>query len=155
SRPAKRRRVHSGAAPSHAGRASSEPLGLRGKCRSPEKRRPGRKPMRNSCVPVAAIAMVMGIAPARAAPPVPKPVTKKDPALDALVSSDAKLEEISTGYGFTEGLVWVAKGKSGYLLLSDMPANVIYKLSTDGKEKSLYLDHSGYTGFDIWRVGFM
>src|SRR5262245_7366195 len=36
-----------------------------------------------------------------------------------------------------------------------MPANVIYKLSTDGKEKSLCLDHSGYTGFDIWRVGFM
>src|SRR5262249_24859934 len=47
------------------------------------------------------------------------------------------------------------KEKSGYLLLSDMPANVIYKLSTDGKEKSLYLDHSGYTGLDIWRVGFM
>jgi gluconolactonase len=99
--------------------------------------------------------MVMGIAAACADPPVDKPVTKKDPALDALVSSDAKLEEISTGYGFTEGLVWVAKGKSGYLLLSDMPANVIYTLSTDGKQKSLYLDRSGYTGFDIWRVGFM
>ena len=111
--------------------------------------------MRKSCVPAAAIAMVMGIAAACADPPVDKPVTKKDPALDALVSSDAKLEEISTGYGFTEGLVWVAKGKSGYLLLSDMPANVIYTLSTDGKQKSLYLDRSGYTGFDIWRVGFM
>src|SRR5215475_10611750 len=111
--------------------------------------------MRKSCVPVAAIAMVMGIAAAWADPPVDKPVTKKDPALDALVSSDAKLEEISTGYGFTEGLVWVAKGKSGYLLLSDMPANVIYKLSTDGKEKSLYLDHSGYTGLDIRRAAFM
>ena len=111
--------------------------------------------MRKSCVPAAAIAMVMGIAAACADPPVDKPVTKKDPALDALVSSDAKLEEINTGYGFTEGLVWVAKGKSGYLLLSDMPANVIYTLSTDGKQKSLYLDRSGYTGFDIWRVGFM
>jgi gluconolactonase len=100
--------------------------------------------MRKSCVPVAVIAMVTGIAAAYADPPVDKPVTKKDPALDALVSSDAKLEEISTGYGFTEGLVWVPKGKSGYLLLSDMPANVIYKLSTDGKEKSLYLDHSTF-----------
>jgi gluconolactonase len=111
--------------------------------------------MRKSCGPVAAIALVTGITAACADSPVDKPVTKKDPALDALVSSDAKLEEISTGYGFTEGLVWVPKGKGGYLLLSDMPANVIYKLSTDGKEKSLYLDHSGYTGFDIWRVGFM
>src|SRR5262249_6617601 len=147
--PYQRRRARGGAARSHAGRAASEPLGLQPKCRSPEKRHLGRQPMRKSCVSVAAIAMVMGIAAAYADPPVDKPVTKKDPALDALVSSDAKLEEISTGYGFTEGLVWVAKGKSGYLLLSDMPANVIYKLSTDGKEKSLYLDHSGYTGFDI------
>jgi len=79
--------------------------------------------MRTSCVPVAAIAMVMGITAAYADTPVDKPVTRKDRALDALVSSDAKLEEISTGYGFTEGLVWVPRGKSGYLLLSDMPAN--------------------------------
>src|SRR5262245_42136623 len=111
--------------------------------------------MRTSCVPVAGIAMVMGIAAACGDPPVDKPVTKKDPALDALVSSEAKLEGITSGYGVTERRVWVAKGKSGYLLRSDMPANVIYTLSTDGKEKSLYLDRSGYTGFDIWRVGFM
>src|SRR5262249_24844302 len=105
--------------------------------------------------PAPPAAVGRGRATTRPPQPVDKPATKKDPAVDALVSSDAKLEEISTGYGFTEGLVWVPKGKSGYLLLSDMPANVIYKLSTDGKEKSLYLDHSDYTGFDIWRVGFM
>ena len=67
--------------------------------------------MRKSCVAVAAITLVTEITAACADPPVDKPVTKKDPALDALVSSDAKLEEISTGYGFTEGLVWVAKGR--------------------------------------------
>jgi gluconolactonase len=83
-----------------------------------------------------------------------KPVVRLDPALDALVSPDAKLELVKGGFGFTEGALWVPQGKSGYLLLSDIPANVIYKLTPDGKQ-SLYLDHSGYTGQDIWRVGFI
>jgi gluconolactonase len=111
--------------------------------------------MTKVCVPAAAMSLLMGMTAAYADSPVANPVTKKDPALDELIASDAKLEEVSTGYGFTEGLVWVPQGKSGYLLLSDMPANVIYKLSTDGKQKSVYLDHSGYTGYDFWRVGFM
>ena len=50
-----------------------------------------------------------------------------DPALDALVSPDAKVEVVKGGFGFTEGALWVQKGKSGYLLFSDIPANVIYK----------------------------
>ena len=79
-------------------------------------------------------------------------VIRLDPALDALVSPDAKLELVKGDFGFTEGVVWVDQGKSGYLLLSDMYANVIYKLTPDGNV-SLYLDHSGYTGYDIWRVG--
>ena len=65
---------------------------------------------------------------------------------------DAKLELVKKDFGFTEGIVWVDQGNSGYLLLSDMYANVIYKLTPEGKV-SLYLDHSGYTGYDIWRVG--
>jgi gluconolactonase len=82
-------------------------------------------------------------------------VVKADPAFDALVSSDAKLEMVKTGFGFVEGIVWVQKkGKPGYLLLSDMPANVIFKLTPDGQQ-SLFMDRSGYTGYDIWRVGFI
>src|SRR5579864_8524543 len=81
-----------------------------------------------------------------------KPVVKLDPALDALISPDAKLELLKGDFGFTEGIVWVDQGDSGYMLLSDMYANVIYKLTPEGKV-SLYLDHSGYTGYDIWRVG--
>ena len=84
--------------------------------------------------------------------PADKPVVRLDPALDALVSPDAKLELVKNDFGFTEGIVWVDQGTSGYLLLSDMYANVIYKLTPDGKV-SLYLDRSGYTGYDIWRVG--
>jgi gluconolactonase len=90
--------------------------------------------------------------PVQADTPVDRPVERLDPALDQLISPDAKLQVVKEGYGFTEGITWVEKG--GYLLVSDMPANVIFKLMPDGRQ-SLYLDHSGYTGYDIWRVGFM
>jgi gluconolactonase len=80
-------------------------------------------------------------------------VAKLDPALDKLLDPDAKVEIVKSGFGFTEGPVWVQKGKTGYLLFSDIPANVIYKLTPTG-EASVYLDHSGYTKPDIWRVGF-
>src|SRR5207302_6593302 len=81
-------------------------------------------------------------------------VVRLEPALDALLDVSAPLQMVKTGYGFTEGLVWVPQGKSGYLLLSDMPANVIYKLDPTTGVQSIWLDHSGYTKQDIWRVGF-
>lgn len=81
-----------------------------------------------------------------------KTIAKLDPSLDALISPDAKLDLVKNGFGFTEGITWLDQGASGYLLLSDMYANVIYKVTPEGKV-SLYLDHSGYTGYDIWRVG--
>jgi gluconolactonase len=84
--------------------------------------------------------------------PSDHPIVKLDPSLDGLMSPDAKLELVKGDFGFTEGIVWVDQGDSGYMLLSDMYANVIYKLTPEGKV-SLYLDHSGYTGYDIWRVG--
>ena len=81
-----------------------------------------------------------------------KPVVRLDPALDALISPDAELQTIKGGFGFTEGITWVPRGNGGYVLFSDMWTNQIYKVTPDG-QLSLYLDHSGYTGFDIWRVG--
>ena len=78
------------------------------------------------------------------------PVVRIDPALDELVASDAQLLKVRGGFGFTEGITWVDKG--GYLLLSDIPANVIYKLTPTG-DLSPYLHPSGYQGFDTWRVG--
>ena len=98
--------------------------------------------------------MTMGVGLATAQNPSDRPVVRLDPTLDALVSPDAKLELVKGGFGFTEGALWVQQGKSGYLLFSDIPANVIYKWTPDSKV-SVYLDHSGYTGQDIWRVGFM
>jgi gluconolactonase len=87
--------------------------------------------------------------------PSDKAVTRLDPALDALIAPDAKLELVTGGFGFTEGALWVPEHGHGYLLFSDIPANVIYKWNPADDKVSIYLDHSGYTGQDIWRVGFM
>ena len=58
-----------------------------------------------------------------------KSVVRLDPALDALVSPDAKVELVKGGFGFTEGPVWKQEGKNGYLLFTDIPGNVVWKLT--------------------------
>lgn len=83
-------------------------------------------------------------------------VARLDPALDELISPSAALITLKTDFGFTEGTNWVQRGKTGYLLFSDIPGNVVYKMTPDGKF-SVYLDRSGYTGpwngFTIYSVG--
>jgi gluconolactonase len=79
-------------------------------------------------------------------------VVRLDPALDALVAPDAKVELVKGGFGFTEGPVWVQQGKSGYLLFTDIPGGVVWKLTPDGKA-SVYLDNTGYQGPEVWRWG--
>src|SRR5262249_20430940 len=78
----------------------------------------------------------------RAQPPA-SPVERLQPALEALLSADARLEAVKDGFGFLEGLIWVRQEKSGFLLFSDIPANVIDKMTADGRV-SVYLDQSGY-----------
>jgi gluconolactonase len=51
-------------------------------------------------------------------------VRKFGAELDALVPSNVKAEELAGGFGFTEGPVWL---RSGFLLFSDIPNNVIFK----------------------------
>jgi gluconolactonase len=81
-----------------------------------------------------------------------KSVVRLDPALDALVAPDAKVELIKGGFGFTEGPVWMAQGKTGFLLFTDIPGNVVWKLTPDG-QASVYASNVGYTGPDVWRWG--
>ena len=78
-------------------------------------------------------------------------IIKLDPALDAIVSPEAKLETIGDRFGLTEGPVWVREGASGYLLFSDLIANVIYKWTPDG-QLSAFLENI-YDGPDILNVG--
>jgi gluconolactonase len=87
-------------------------------------------------------------------PPADKPfsITKLDPALDELISPEAKLELLGDYFGLVEGPVWVPDEKGGYLLISDMLSNVIYKETADRKI-TVYLDKAGYSGDDIDNAG--
>jgi gluconolactonase len=82
-----------------------------------------------------------------------KSVVRLDPALDALVSVDAKVERIVGGFGFTEGPVWMRNGKDGFLAFTDIPGNVIYKLTPKDGKATVYLSNVGYTGPEPWRWG--
>ena len=84
--------------------------------------------------------------------PVSNSVVRLDPALDELISPNAKPQLLKGDYfGAVEGPVWVGTG-GGYLLFSDMAANVIYKWTPDG-QLSVFLEKSGYTGNDLNNVG--
>jgi gluconolactonase len=74
-----------------------------------------------------------------------------DPALDAIVSADAKPETLGEHFGLTEGPVWVQDSNSGYLLFSDLTANVIYKHTPEGL-LSAFAENI-YSGPDILNVG--
>jgi len=80
-------------------------------------------------------------------------VVRLDPALDAIVPATAKAELLRGEYfGAIEGPVWVDEGQGGYLLFSDMAANVIYKWAPPGT-LSVFLEKSGFTGTDLNTVG--
>jgi gluconolactonase len=81
-------------------------------------------------------------------------VIRLDPALDALVPADAKIEKLADGMGFLEGPVWVHATKPGYLLFSDIPANAIDKWNPQTKKVSVFLDKSGFAGSDPGDAGF-
>jgi len=71
-------------------------------------------------------------------------IDRLDPALDAIVPQDAKVEILKGDYfGNAEGPVWVQEGQSGYLLFTDISANHIYKWTQDGTI-SMFLDRTGF-----------
>jgi gluconolactonase len=109
--------------------------------------------MKNSWITVILLSvMTSGFSLLHAQSPADKTVVRLDPALDELISPDTEVQKVKGGLGFTEGITWVQKGNSGYVIFSDMWANQIYKVTPDG-QMTLFLDHSGYEGFDIWRQG--
>lgn len=60
-------------------------------------------------------------------------VLRVDAAVDAIVPLDYEIEKLHDGFQFTEGPVWINEdGGGGYLLFSDIPANVVYKWTPDG-----------------------
>ncbi|MCL8385451.1 SMP-30/gluconolactonase/LRE family protein [Xanthobacter aminoxidans] len=84
------------------------------------------------------------------------PIRALDPRFADLVSATADLQQITTGFGFTEGVTWVQNGTHGHLLFSDIPANVIYRWTPDragAGSLDVFLEKAGYQGHDVWRVG--
>jgi len=73
-------------------------------------------------------------------------IVRLDPALDNIVSPDAKLETLHEGTGVFEGPTWVHRVHPGYLIFSDIPGNVINKRTPDGKI-TVIVDHV-FTGTD-------
>ena len=70
-------------------------------------------------------------------------IEKFDPALDGIISANAKIEVIADGFEWSEGPLWIEK--HNMLLFSDVPMNTIFKW-TEEKGKEVYLKPSGYTG---------
>ena len=65
-----------------------------------------------------------------------------DPALDALIDPEAKVEIIMDGFAWSEGPLWLPS--ENFLIVSDVPKNTIYKWTKE-KGKEEYLKPSGYT----------
>jgi gluconolactonase len=73
---------------------------------------------------------------------VPVKIERLDPSLNLLVPTEAVVEKVATGPGFswTEGPVWIP---SGYLLFAEIPSNSIRKWKP-GAGVSLFLQPSGW-----------
>src|SRR6187401_687300 len=86
--------------------------------------------------------------------PASKPfnITRSDPGLDAIVAANTNAELIARGFGLNEGPVWVRDGQSGYLIVSGLLDNVLYKIAAD-KTVSVFMEKAGYTGTDVDHAG--
>ena len=111
-----------------------------------------------ACSAAAAWLGLSAAATGRPAPPSASPqpfsITRADPALDALIAPDAKLRTVASGFGFSDGPVWIRGqgGRPGYLLVSSIIGNVIYKVTPEGRV-SVFLDKAGYSGTDFAHDG--
>jgi len=72
----------------------------------------------------------------------PGRVVRLDPGLDALIPNSAHIEQIATGFQFTEGPLWRAPGT---LWFSDIVGNVVLEWSPDGTVREI-LRPGGYDG---------
>ncbi len=103
--------------------------------------------MRKFCIVALLFAAIATTATTPAARAQGKPdVIRLDAALDAIVSSDAKVEKLAGDMGFTEGPVWVRKG--GFLIFSDIRSNSINKWDPKDGKVSKYIEHSGFASIE-------
>lgn len=78
-------------------------------------------------------------------------IARLDPALDALIPKDAKIEKLAGGFTFTEGPLWRPEGA---LWFSDVVGNVVRQWTPDGKVTEI-LRPGGYDGNSLPAGGFI
>ncbi len=84
--------------------------------------------------------LLAGVTLGAATAPVPAPsIEKLDPALNALLASDAVIEKIGTGFGWAEGPVWW----KDRLVFSDVPNNTAYSWKEGDSNAQVFLKPSG------------
>lgn len=69
-------------------------------------------------------------------------IDRLDPALDALIPKDAKIEKLCEGFNWSEGPVW----KDNALLFSDVPENIVFHWKPGETKAAIFLKPSGATG---------
>ncbi len=81
----------------------------------------------------------------------PKHLLAKASNFPSLFPEKVRLIRVATGFRFTEGPIWFSTGN--YLLVSDIPANTIFKILDDG-HVSIFRRPSGHSnGLTIDRAG--
>lgn len=70
-------------------------------------------------------------------------IHRLDAAIDNLISNDAQIEVLASGFEWTEGPLWIKD--AGYLLFSDIPNNSIM-MWKEGEGASIFMQPAGYTG---------
>ena len=79
---------------------------------------------------------------AAAAPPVVEfegSIERLDPALDALIAPGAKIEELASGFKWSEGPVW----RDGGIVFSDVPQNTVFGWNEGDTSAKVVLKPSG------------
>jgi len=91
---------------------------------------------------VIAAVVAAGLSAGAIAPPQPAKIERLDPAINAIIPANAALQQVATGYTWTEGPVWI---HAGYLLFADITSNSIRKVTAAGVP-SIFMQPSGYKG---------
>lgn len=90
--------------------------------------------------------MQTAAATADVAQPAEMKILRLDPALDAIIPPDSRLEKVAGGFEFAEGPMW----REGRLWFSDVVGNKMYAMTSGGKATVL-IDHAG--GLESYPAG--
>ncbi len=68
-------------------------------------------------------------------------IERLDPAFDALVPVDAKIEKLAEGFNWSEGPTWY----KGAVVFSDVPENILYRWAEGMEKAEVFIKPSGMT----------